>query len=301
MSETKPLISVIVPCKGAGSLRACLESLDRQEIDGPYEIIVVDGWHDDQVAAVAAEFSKVRLVRSTARLVPGPARNLGAQHAKSDYLAFTDADCIAEPTFLAAAKAALDRGARLAGGPILDMLPFNPVAVTDNYSQFADFPPTRPEGEAEFFPGCNMAIRKEDFFEIGGFKNTRMPAGEDTLLCFDVADRWPGGVRFVPDMRILHEGRTDFRTFLKHQELFGFCRGSIGIKIAPWQRTLGRSRLIYLPLILKRLSYMLGHTIIWNPLGLVKVALISPLLLAGMLAFASGFRRACRSPMTKVA
>lgn len=301
-SDPKPVISCIVPCKGAATLRDALASLHDQDLQEPYEIVVVDGWWDDSVVEACKGFPKARIVRSRDNLVPGPARNLGVEHARADIVAFTDSDCVVDRGFLRAAKQAVESGIRLAGGPILDALPWwNVVAATDNFSQFADFPPTRPDGVAEYFPGCNMAMRKADFLEVGGFPNTGMPAGEDTLLCFRVAERFgKDGVRFVNAMRIRHRGRNELGIYLKHQNFFGYCRGAVGMKVKPWQRELGKHVVMAVPISAKRFLYMGYRTLQWHPAGLVRMTLMSPLLMVGMFAFAAGFRRACRQPMVEV-
>lgn len=294
--DAQPVVSCVVPCKGAGTLRDALASLHDQDLAEPYDVVVVDGWWDDAVASLCAEFPRVRLVRSRDKLVPGPARNLGVAHASSEYLAFTDADCVVERGFLSAAKRALDAGVRLAGGPVLDALPWwRVVARADNLSQFADFPPTRPGGRAAYFPGCNMAMRKADFLAVGGFPDTGMPAGEDTLLCVAASERWPGedGVRFVPDMRVRHRGRSDLSGFLAHQEFFGYCRGTVGMRVPAWQRAWGRRWWMVPAVTGKRYVYMLQRTAQWHPAGLAKAAALSPLVVWGMFRFAVGFRRGC--------
>lgn len=287
-------MSVIVPCLGhAGELAKCLEGLALQTLDGPFEVIVVDSASDPDVAKAVAAFPGVRLVRSKSLLDPGQARNLGARHARGDYFAFTDADCVPEPGFLAAACKALDAGGSLVGGPVLDGLPFHPVAVADNLLQFADFPPNRPEGPASYFPGCNIAIRRAAFFEIDGFPDTGIPAGEDTRFSEAAASRWPGRVHFVRDMRVRHKGRTDLRGFWRHQSFFGYTRGLLGTKLSPAYRRLGRFRIMTVPVLCRRLGYIVYRVARWNPAGLLRVPLLFPLLVAGLFAWAEGFRRGC--------
>ena len=116
LSTNSPLISVVVPCRGhANELKGCLRGLENQITTAPYEIIVVDSAADPAVSDVVDAFPGVRLVRSRSGLLPGSARNLGARHARGDYLAFTDADCIPEPDWLAAVITALKSGATMIG------------------------------------------------------------------------------------------------------------------------------------------------------------------------------------------
>jgi glycosyltransferase involved in cell wall biosynthesis len=284
-------ISVIIPCyRHAEGLARCLDSLAGQESEDAWEVIVVNSAADPAVAAAATQRG-VRLVQSQDRLLPGQARNLGAAHALAELLAFVDADCIAEPGWLAAAKAALEAGARLASGPVLHARPLHPIAVSDNLLQFADFPPNRPDGPARYFAGCNLAIRRADFEAVGGFPDVTLPAGEDTSFCAAVQARWPDGLRFRRAMRVRHTGRTTFGAFLDHHATFGYCRAALDLHLVPWQRRWGAHRVMTPPVAAKRLSYILGRGWQWDRWQLARTLVLLPLVLPGLLAWASGFRR----------
>jgi glycosyltransferase involved in cell wall biosynthesis len=288
-----PLISVVVPCCGhANELKNCLLGLQRQTTTSPYEVIVVDSAADPAVVAVVAAFPTVHLVRSQSGLLPGAARNLGVRHARGDYIAFTDADCIPEPEWLEAAIAALNTDATVVGGPVLDARPFHPIAVADNILQFSDLSPHRPDGTASYFPGCNLAISRVAFYELGGFP-TDLPAGEDILFISAAAKRWPGGIRFMRDMRVRHTGRTDLWTFWRHQEVFGFYRGYLGLLLQPIHQRLGSYRVLAVPIACKRLGYIVSRTVRWNPFGLLRIIVLLPILLLGLAAWAKGFHDGC--------
>lgn len=292
---SQPRVSVVVPCSGHAELLGHgLEALSAQVEAEPFEVVVVDAAADPAVARVAERFPFVRLVRSADGLSPGAARNLGVEAAGGDFLAFTDADCRPEPTWLAAAVAALESGARMVGGPILNTRPFHPVAVADNLQQFAEFPPTRPAGAATHFPTCNVALRADDFEASGGFIIDRL--GEDIILSRTMARRWPDGLRFVPGMRVRHMGRTGFRAMLRHNLELGLWRGRLGLRVGALQMRLGRSMLAILPFAAWRWVYILRTTCRWHPAGLPRLLVLTPLLLPGLVAWAIGFRRGARSP-----
>jgi glycosyltransferase involved in cell wall biosynthesis len=289
-----PLISVVVPCRGhANELKNCLRGLQEQTTSSPFEIIVVDSASDTAVANVVTAFPSVRLVRSQLGLLPGGARNLGAQHARGEYLAFTDADCIPDPGWLAAAFKALNAGAIVVGGPVLDARPFHPIAVADNLLQFIDDSPHRPDGAVSYFPGCNFAISRTAFYELGGFA-IPLPAGEDVLLSSAAATRWPGRVRFVRDIRVRHAGRTNLSAFWRHQEAFGFYRGHLGLRLRPIYQRLGGRTMLAVPIACKRLGYIVFRTVQWNPVGLLRIIVLLPILLLGLAAWVKGFLRGCR-------
>ncbi|MCR6502405.1 glycosyltransferase [Shinella sp. CPCC 101442] len=95
----QPQLTVIIPHlnEPEGNLRRCLLALDSQT--APHlrlQIIVVDNGSVLLPSAACADIPDVLLERE-ATPGPGPARNLGAMLAKSDLLAFVDADCVVEP------------------------------------------------------------------------------------------------------------------------------------------------------------------------------------------------------------
>jgi glycosyltransferase involved in cell wall biosynthesis len=288
-------VTVVVPCKGhAPELGRCLESLAHQAVGFLYETVVVDSASDARVASVVARFVDVRLLRSSANLRAGAARNQGVSVSRAEYIAFIDADCRAEKTWLAAAVDELRRGAVMVGGPVLDALPWHPVAVADNLLQFADFRSGRQDGPARYFPACNMAVKRAAFMEVDGFPEVHVRAGEDTALCDRFLRRWPDGLRFVRGMRVRHDGRTGFGELLRHQATFGHARAVLGLHMSETHRRWG-ARAVMLPAVIaKRLSYIAGRSVRWDAAGVPRLALLLPLLLAGLCAWAAGFRRGCR-------
>lgn len=290
-----PTISVVIPCyRHAEDLARCLDGLAGQGSEAAGEVIVVNSAADPAVAAAATK-GGARWVQSQIRLLPGQARNLGAAHALGELLAFIDADCVPEPGWLAAAGAALESGARLASGPVLHARPLHPIAVSDNLLQFADFPPNRPDGSARYFAGCNLAIRRADFEAVGGFPDVVSPAGEDTLFSGAVLARWPGGLHFKRAMRVRHTGRTTFRAFLDHHATFGYCRAALDLHLAPWQRRWAAHRWMAPSVAAKRLTYILGRGWQWDRWQLARTLVLLPIVLPGLFAWASGFRRGLRA------
>lgn len=290
-----PIATVVVPCRGhAKQLARCLASVTCQVTDFPYETVVVDSASDPAVAAVAAAFSDVRVVRSGDALRAGPARNLGVQGSRAPYVAFIDADCQAEEGWLAAAIEELGRGAAMVGGPVLDALPWHPVAVVDNLLQFSDFRPRRRDGRARYFPACSMAVPREAFTAVGGFSEVDVSAGEDTALCNRFLRRWPDGLRFVRRMRVRHDGRRSLADLLRHQSSFGHARGVLGLHLTETQRRWGARALALPAVVVKRLGYVAGRTLRFHPAALPRMVILLPLVLAGLTAWALGFRRGCR-------
>lgn len=114
-----PRVSVVVPVRnGAPTIRTCVESLlaQRHAADR-FEVVVVDNGSTDGTAQRVADYPVLRLRCP----VPGAsaARNVGVRHSTAEIVAFTDADCIADPGWLRELAAAFeDTSVGAAGGPI---------------------------------------------------------------------------------------------------------------------------------------------------------------------------------------
>ena len=92
--------SVIIPAYNAAqSLIECLAAVRDQDVEAPYEIIVVDDCSDDQTAELATA-PDVILIRHDRRLGAAAARNSGIKVAQGEILCFTDADCAPKQDWL---------------------------------------------------------------------------------------------------------------------------------------------------------------------------------------------------------
>jgi len=103
------VISVAVATRDRPSpVRDCVESVLAGD-EQPDEIVVVDQSEGDATRRVLAELGcdRVRCVRSE-RAGTSAARNLGAELAQSEYVAFLDDDATVPPTWLAAVAAELE-------------------------------------------------------------------------------------------------------------------------------------------------------------------------------------------------
>lgn len=259
----------------------------------PVEVIVVESLDDRHIEDVIRALPQARLIRSDVGLLPGAARNRGAQNASDDILAFTDSDCDPDTGWLDSVSKALGKDAKLVGGAVGNSLPLHPIAVADNLMQCPDFLSGRPEGPVNALPGCNLAIRRVDFDSLGGFRED-LDTGEDTLFVELVSRRWPGQVVFDSQIRVLHRGRTTIGSYWKHQERFGCQRGALGLRLKAGFQARGRHVPYVILFCLRRFAYFLIRTIQWEPLGLPRFLVITPLLAFGLAAYGKGFFNGCR-------
>jgi glycosyltransferase involved in cell wall biosynthesis len=111
MPTENRLISVVMPCYNAAPyLAEAAESALRQSYRNVELILVDDGSTDDSpsiAAGVAKRYPERLTLLHASRVGPYPARNLGLQSARGEFIAFLDADDWWEPTALEKLHAAL--------------------------------------------------------------------------------------------------------------------------------------------------------------------------------------------------
>jgi glycosyltransferase involved in cell wall biosynthesis len=154
--------SVIVPARNAAAtLGATLAGLAAQETSAEFEVIVVDDGSVDATVAVAeAAPLPVRVVRERG-VGPGPARNAGVAVATGEALAFTDADCVPTPGWLAAGLAALAGADLVQGGVHAD-----PGAEAGPFDRTVWV-----VGEAGLYECASLLCTRELFDRLGGFED----------------------------------------------------------------------------------------------------------------------------------
>lgn len=193
-------VSVIIPLYNkAGSIRRAIESVLAQTISD-FELLVVDDGSTDGGAELAAAATDVRV-----RIIKQPnagvsaARNRGVSEARSDLVAFLDADDTWEPRFL---EATLDAQSRypVAVAWFSDFLEVGPEKTVPTIGAWGkarvirDYPDwfVRHRGNGLF--SSSSLVRKDALEACGGFPEG-VRNGEDTDTWFRLA--WQGPVVYV--------------------------------------------------------------------------------------------------------
>ncbi len=213
--------SVIIAVKNAGAhLGAQLEAIGRQELDRPWEVIVVDNGSSDGSGELARSFATrlpgLRVLEATDGVGAAYARNRGAEEATGDSLLFLDADDVVGDGFLGAMVAAL------AGAPLacarMEYRRLNPdwvLAFRDGTTQTASIP------DDGFLPHCSgscLGIRRSLFDGLEGFD--RASGWED--MDFSWRAQLSGAAPvFVPDAVLHYRFRTDVRSTLRQGLWYG--------------------------------------------------------------------------------
>jgi len=198
------------------------------DMDAPpagYEVIVVDDGQDEDTrqvvhearAAIATEVTYIGQATSGA----ATARNRGARRADGNILLFCDDDIIVRSDHLLRQLAAradfeepLVNGVLQFSPAAFDVLRRTPfgryrIELDRRYQREADGP-SLGDGryEARLVSACNLAIRREAFWELGGFDEAFPYAGaEDQALSLAARAK---GFRLVRDheIEVLHNDQT---------------------------------------------------------------------------------------------
>lgn len=94
----EPRVSVCIPTYNAAkTIERCLESILSQTVK-PLEILVVDGYSEDETLKILKEYPDVKVV-GFARGI-GKARKILVNHASGDIIAWVDADVVVSPNWL---------------------------------------------------------------------------------------------------------------------------------------------------------------------------------------------------------
>ena len=174
-------ISVVIPAfKEEKYIETCLKSLRKQKFGGNYEIIVADNSSDDRTAEVAEKYADRVIVHPRGSISYG--RQKGAEAARYEAIAFTDADSYVAPDWLAQLSASLDRDGVV--GVHGQLMPLDGNWVENAFCRHV-LPPyskfmvgiNQPS-----VPGANFAVRRDAFQKVGGF-NTKLITAEDVELC----------------------------------------------------------------------------------------------------------------------
>lgn len=231
-------VSVIVPSfNSSGTLSRCLDALQKQETTAGYEIILIDSSPDNHAERIAGEFPGVKLIRSRTRLYPGGARNLGIAQSSGEILAFTDADCVADPGWIEAIVNAHRGEDAVIGGTVANANPDNTVGWGYYFTEFNQWSPGVRAGEMSEIPTCCLSMKRAAYDRWGPFREEGYCS--DTLFHWRRAEDGELPV-LDPSIRVAHINPGGLWHMLEHEAFHGRYFARVR---AEYQRT-SRSRLL---------------------------------------------------------
>ncbi|MEM1209159.1 MAG: glycosyltransferase [Planctomycetota bacterium] len=179
-----PEITVVIPVfNDPERLALCLDALREQTLDpARFDVLVVDDGSDEPIDALIARYDRVRLIRTDDEVGGSyAARNRAIAATAAPILAFTDADCVPRPDWLACGLHALDAAdhdALVAG----DIELFYPAGRPINGAQVFDRVTAFPQREYveldRFAVTANLFVPRRVFDRVGRFDGSAMSGGD---------------------------------------------------------------------------------------------------------------------------
>ncbi len=245
MKDPKLVFSVVVCVyNGADSVGKTLESLRGQKYaKTDFEVVVVDDGSTDATADVLAASKNIRVVTHDKNRGHSAARNSGFEAARGKYVAYIDADCIADPAWLTELEKALELpGTMAAGGRIAPFqqkyiaqrylvrsgygrpavlqlgqakTPWQRLKayVMDKFSQASE--PILEAGVVCEVYGANAAFERAKLQAVKGFP-PGLRACEDAAICQRITGKFPEeAIRFTPAAKVEHAFDASFGDYLR--------------------------------------------------------------------------------------
>lgn len=207
-SDELPQVSIIIPVFNQGEdLFRCLQALEGQTRPERFEVVVVDNHSDRPIDGLTERFPFVRCIREPK---PGSyaARNRGIEASRGDILAFTDADCLPEGSWIESGVRAVQRlpGSGMVGGKIELTFhdPNKPTAAELYESVFAGFP-QESFVKGGFSATANLFTTRATVEQVGLFDERLMSGGD---MEWGQRLRSRGLVQvYADDVRVSHAAR----------------------------------------------------------------------------------------------
>ena len=222
-------VSVIIPAKNSQvTIKKCLDSLLNSGCTA-YELIVINDGSTDETEKILSGYNNIKVLK-TEGVGPSKARNIGIAQARGEFIAFTDADCIAGNNWLEELlKGFLDDKVAGVGGSQKspeDDTEFG-KRVQEFFSIFGFASEYVKAGagirQTNHNPSCNSIYRKAVLIEAGGFMESLWP-GEDVELDYRIKKK---GYRFIfnPAAVVFHYRSADINKFSAMMFRYGKSQG----------------------------------------------------------------------------
>jgi len=219
-----PLVSVVVPAFNAEkTLRDCLNALVAQDFPkDEYEIIVVDNRSTDTTWSIIQSYgSLVHGLKETRLQSSYAARNVGVRASRGELIAFTDADCVPDRSWL---RLLVEKFSSPEVGCVAgEVLPFSSETAVEKFAAQAGILRQRSTLIHRYRPyaqTANLIFRRKVFEQIGLFNGT-LKSGGDADFCWRMQARSGWEFCFNDAALVLHHHRSSVAELWKQYVRYG--------------------------------------------------------------------------------
>jgi glycosyltransferase involved in cell wall biosynthesis len=279
-------VSIIVPAYRAdpATLRRCLESVLSQRFDGEFEVILSVSADTPEELPLVDDHPRLTVLTHVPRLNAAAARNRAVLVARGTMLAFTDADAVAEPDWVARLVDA-SRGRLCVAGAVRNGTPESAAGTVEYLVEFLDLSPRRPPATLWHGATCNLLLPRHLWERHGPFAEDIL-GGEDTLLT--VATRREGVFAFAPRAVVTHLNRTRTLTVLAHQRAIGRYSAQLGRRSPYRLRALVRYTALAPLAVVARVASLYLRLAAWERPLLLRALRLGPLVVLAFLWWGAG-------------
>jgi len=246
--KKEPLVSVIiVNYNGKEYLEKCLESLMKINYKN-HEIIIVDNNSIDQsVEYVKNTYPSVIIIKLEKNYGFAEPNNIGAKNAKGDLILFLNNDTEVSPNFIEKMVNVLNRDPKIA---ICQSLLLKPNQEIDSSGDYVDVLGRAYSSRKKLTEvkeilsarGASMMVRKDSFWDLGGFDKKFFASFEDVDLCWR-AWLWGYKVVLVPDSIVYHKVGSTVKK-LSSEVRFHGVKNSLVLRLTNFETSFATSSIV---------------------------------------------------------
>ncbi len=274
------MVSIVIPTKNSSStLEKCLSSIKNIDYSkDKIEVIIVDGYSTDNTVEIAKRYG-CKIIFEDKQVI-SYARDIGFRHAKGDFIAFTDADCVVDKKWIKELMKHFNENVAAVGGPNItpeDDTEFaKRVGIVLSFLSKAGARYGLIGGEVREVhhnPTCNVMYRKRVLEEVGGF-NCKLITVDDEELDYRIRKKGYK-IMYTPYAIVYHYRKPTWKKFIKMAYTYGLGRMQ-AIKL---HKDMGRwfhflpSLVILIISVLLLLSFI-NNIFLWSAIAMLSVGSI---------------------------
>jgi len=251
--ENIPLVSIIiVNYNGRNYLEKCLKSL-KQTSYSNFEIILVDNnSNDTSIEFVQSNYPEIEIITLDKNYGFAEPNNIGARKAKGDFLVFLNNDTEVTPNWISELVNTVNSDSKIA---ICQSLLLSPNGNIDSSGDFVDIYGRAYSSRNKVNKvtpilsarGACMLIKKDIFYELGGFDENFFASFEDVDLGWR-ACMWGYKVVLVPNSIVKHNAGTTIKN-LKQEIQFHGAKNTLILRLVNFELSFASKSILVLFLI----------------------------------------------------